>query len=158
MSNEAFEKWFTELEPHTVFNYDSPVENFAWWGWQAAQADQAEYIAMRELNNKFKDEALKMAIGAMTYHIEQTRPIEDTNKAIQACKEALARVNVFNNMVSFSTNPKQLAKLLEMNNAPLYNHPVKKPLSEEEIGNMAVNSYTYYDLARAIERHHGIGE
>ena len=37
-----------------------------------------------------KDEALRMAIEAMEYHTEQTRPIEDTNKAIQACKEALA--------------------------------------------------------------------
>jgi hypothetical protein len=34
-------------------------------------------------------EALKMAIEALIYHTEQTRPIEDTDKAIQACKEAL---------------------------------------------------------------------
>ena len=51
--NEAFEKWFTELEPHTVFNYDSPVENFAWWGWQAAQADQAERV--KELEESCAD-------------------------------------------------------------------------------------------------------
>jgi hypothetical protein len=36
-----------------------------------------------------KDEALKMAIEAMTYHIEQTRSIASTCIAIQACKEAL---------------------------------------------------------------------
>ena len=48
---ESFEKWFTELEPHTVFNYDSPVENFAWWGWQAAQADQAERVKELEIQN-----------------------------------------------------------------------------------------------------------
>ena len=36
-----------------------------------------------------KDEALKMAIDAMTYHIEQTRPLKVTAVAIQACKEAL---------------------------------------------------------------------
>ena len=36
-----------------------------------------------------KDEALRMAIEALIHHTEQTRPIEDTNKAIQACKEAL---------------------------------------------------------------------
>ena len=34
--------------------------------------------------------ALQMAIEALIYHTEQTRPIENTNKAIQACKEALA--------------------------------------------------------------------
>jgi hypothetical protein len=38
-----------------------------------------------------KDTALRMAIEAMEYHTEQTRPIEDTDKAIQACKEALAQ-------------------------------------------------------------------
>ena len=37
-----------------------------------------------------KDKALKLAIDAMTYHIEQTRPIKVTAVAIQACKEALA--------------------------------------------------------------------
>ena len=36
-----------------------------------------------------KDEALEMAIDAMTYHIEQTRPLKVTAVAIQACKEAL---------------------------------------------------------------------
>ena len=39
-----------------------------------------------------KDEALRMAIEALIHHTEQTRPIEDTNKAIQACKEALAEI------------------------------------------------------------------
>jgi hypothetical protein len=34
-------------------------------------------------------EALRMAIEALIYHTEQTRPIEDTDKALQACKEAL---------------------------------------------------------------------
>lgn len=46
----------------------------------------------RECNCKCKmtkDEALRMAIEALIYHTEQTRPIEDTDKAIQACKEAL---------------------------------------------------------------------
>ena len=36
-----------------------------------------------------KDKALRMAIEALIYHTEQTRPIEDTDKALQACKEAL---------------------------------------------------------------------
>ena len=47
----------------------------------------------RECNCKCKmtkDEALRMAIEALIYHTEQTRPIEDTDIAIQACKEALA--------------------------------------------------------------------
>ena len=38
-----------------------------------------------------KDEALRMAIEAMIYHIEQTRSITRTYSAINACKEALAQ-------------------------------------------------------------------
>ena len=37
-----------------------------------------------------KDKALKLAMDAMTYHTEQTRPLKVTAVAIQACKEALA--------------------------------------------------------------------
>ena len=37
-----------------------------------------------------KDEALRMAIEAMIFHTEQTRPLKVTAVAIQACKEALA--------------------------------------------------------------------
>lgn len=36
-----------------------------------------------------KDEALKLAIEAMKYRVEQTRPIENTTLAIEACKQAL---------------------------------------------------------------------
>jgi hypothetical protein len=36
-----------------------------------------------------KDEALKMAIEAMIFHTEQTRPLKVTAVAIQACKDAL---------------------------------------------------------------------
>ena len=42
-----------------------------------------------ELKAMNKDEALRMAIKAMKYHIEQTRPITNTDSAIQACKDAL---------------------------------------------------------------------
>ena len=37
-----------------------------------------------------KDEALRMSIEALIHHTQQTRPLEYTNLAIQACKEALA--------------------------------------------------------------------
>lgn len=36
------------------------------------------------------EQALKSAIDAMEYHVDQTRPIHKTQEAIEACKEALA--------------------------------------------------------------------
>ena len=38
--------------------YKSLATEYCYTAWQAAQADQAEDIAMLELNNKFKDDAI----------------------------------------------------------------------------------------------------
>lgn len=81
---EAFEKWFTELEPHTVFNYDSPVENFAWWGWQAAQAT---LISNLEVDIKRIKRALEMGGELYRHDIAQLQAKLDT---ILITAEALA--------------------------------------------------------------------
>lgn len=78
-----------------------------------------------------KDEALRMAIEAMTYHIEQTRSIASTCIAIDACKEALAQ-------------PVQ---------KPLSDDEIDKLTMTSVVG-----SFNCRIFARAIEKAHGIGE
>jgi len=64
MSNEAFEKFKTsindKLSRYSEFTRHNIVGllELTWQASQADQTDQAEYIALLELNNKFKDEAL----------------------------------------------------------------------------------------------------
>ena len=76
MSNEAFEKWWDSDtfmgSPYVPIGREYSIEECSplYWahqGWQAAQADQAEYIAMLELNNKFKDDANQKLREALKY-------------------------------------------------------------------------------------------
>ncbi|CAB4240935.1 hypothetical protein UFOVP22_30 [uncultured Caudovirales phage] len=54
MSVEACDSWLKNNPQHQVKGREAML---MYQAWQAAQADQAEYIAMLELNNKFKDDA-----------------------------------------------------------------------------------------------------
>jgi 20S proteasome alpha/beta subunit len=108
-----------------------------------------------------KDEALKMAIEAMTYHIEQTRSIASTCIAIQACKEALEQPAQEHSMTyedGFTHGyDAHLADYKEQpTQEPLYTTPPSREwqsLSDDDI------SYTWagfapdaIDFARAIEQ------
>ena len=108
-----------------------------------------------------KDEALRMAIEALIYHTEQTRPIEDTDIAIQACKEALEQPT---NMVTIPLDkledmqrrlkeqPTQEPMIIKQDNGmvlklgyddlpngtPFYTHPKEwQGLSDDEIWDIA---------------------
>ena len=54
MSIEACDLWLKNNPQYQVKGREAML---MYQAWQASQADQAEYIAMLELNNKFKDEA-----------------------------------------------------------------------------------------------------
>jgi len=87
-----------------------------------------------------KDEALKMAIEAMIFHTEQTRPLKVTAVAIQACKEALAEQPTtqepvaWMNDIAFSMEKDELTADKFGDIIPLYTHPKEwQGLSDEKI-------------------------
>ena len=52
---------------------------------------QSKKAAARDKLDSMEREALKLALEALEYHTEQTRPIHQTSEAITAIKEALAQ-------------------------------------------------------------------
>lgn len=111
-------------------------------------------------------EALRMAIEALVHHTEQTRPIEDTNKAIQTCKEALEQPTTEQSSlvqepvawvyewedekaVKLTFHPDSKAKV-----TPLYTHPAPswQGLSDAEVDDVFnLGHHTFKEFARAIE-------
>ena len=93
-------------------------------------ADQAEYIAMLKLNNKFKDEANQKLREALEF-CAGTLYIDDAHRVAE---EALEQPVVKDSLT------------------------VQKPLSDEEIENIwEITQVTdVHDFARAIEKAHGI--
>ena len=239
MTNQrkAFEKWAKQngVNAREVTTDDAYLSNssyVAWAAWQAVQADQAEYIAMLELNNKFKDDRIKqLEIQNALYADDELilladrdmfkNEIEQLQLDNEKLKKALARIvkisdrqhdawDIAKDLLSTASQsesqPESVVKesltvqkpIGEINSngmawfyskelAPkygdkLYTHPVvlnnqtvaelnneylqdtyvegisKKPLSDEEIANMAVASDTYFDFARAIEKRIRTGE
>lgn len=72
---ETFEKWadadgyMLEKLDDNYMTYEFDSTRYAWYGYQAAKADQAEYIAMLELNNKFKDDVNQKLRDALEWSL-----------------------------------------------------------------------------------------
>ena len=115
-------------------------------------------------------EALKLALEALEYHTAQTRPIEQTNKAITAIKEALAQPeqepleywNAVEGWVKIdevrehfdSVGCGTIYKTAGEGREPLYTTPPqRKPLSDEEIWEAlgGIDCARPMLIARAIE-------
>ena len=128
-----------------------------------------------------KDEALKMALEALKYPLNQSHENFNVDmaellahRAITAIKEALAQpeqepvtwrykiVDVFGRPAWTLKTPKSDTRVLE--SQPLYTTPPqRKPLTDEEIILIVADcasSHQHTDIhfARAIERAHGIKE
>lgn len=61
-----FRKWYDKFKDDNQVTFGLASEFNECW--QAAQADQAEYIALLELNNKFKDDANQKLRDALEFY------------------------------------------------------------------------------------------
>lgn len=108
-----------------------------------------------------KDEALRTALEALIHHTQQTRPLEYTNLAIQACKDALAETQEPVGRVQYREDTTQYGLMYTHlpNGTELFTALPNREwvrLSDEEIEkatgmqNQGFGS-TYYMVIRAIE-------
>ena len=101
-----------------------------------------------------KDEALKMAIEAMIYHIEQTRSITSTCIAINACKEALEQP-VQESLTSLDELFADEMFRLNRDVVPLPNNLIHEIAQRNYHPELGINPIAF---TRDLEHAHGIGE
>ncbi len=89
-------------------------------------------------------EAMKEALEALKYHMEQTRPINMTQNAIHALRQAIEQAELAKPVAWVETNDLVCALLRQAHDVlACASHPFKRPwvgLAEEEI----VNAYEVY--------------
>jgi hypothetical protein len=175
---EAFEKWFKNNWGEGY--YPTPLMYEAW---QAAQADQAEYIVMLELNNKFKDERnaqlqtkvteLDGKLGARNlnkeaeYLTKLTQLQLDNEKLRDLLSDLHIQADYYHMDGGYKLRDKideALSTTTQPKSTVLNYQTVQKPLSGMKILELS-DEYRLdaimsdaINFARAIEKLHGIGE